>query len=186
MIKFFKVWSISRFRLMITAASMAAMLSFVSGCDQKQGVKVGDTPPGFSGTDLAGEYVSLGQFKGKVVVLYFWVNTCCGDNLKLLEPFYSKNEPRGLAVLAINSGDAQEVVQSFAKRNRLTFSLQADEHKMVSAQYGVFGYPTIFILDRNGVIREKILGGIANDKLESLVERQLKVTKSPTTPGQKS
>ncbi|RII29238.1 MAG: TlpA family protein disulfide reductase [Geobacter sp.] len=152
-------------------------LSVAVGCDTKQGVKIGDTPPGFSGTDITGEFVSLSQFKGKVVVLYFWTNSCCGDRLKLLEPFYRENKQRGLAVLAINVGDTKETVESYVKNNTLTFSFQTDEHKMISGHYGVFGFPTIFILDRNGVIREKILGNIPEDKLEKLIQRQFDIQK---------
>lgn len=146
------------------------------GCDEKRGVKLGDTPPGFSGTDINGEFVSLGQLKGKVVVLYFWTNSCCGDRLKLIEPFFGKNRDRGLAILAINVGDTDETVESYAKSNALTFSLLTDEHRMFSRQFGVLGFPTIFILDRNGVIREKILGDIQPARLEKLVSNQLDST----------
>lgn len=154
-----------------------ATLYFCLGCDNKQGVMIGGTPPGISGNDIHGEFVSLNQFKGKVVVLYFWTNSCCGDRLKLLEPFYSQNKDRGLAVLAVNVGDTKEIVESYAKTNGLTFTLQTDERAMTSRQYGVFGFPTIFILDRNGIIREKILGDIQIEKLQKLVVKQLNIQK---------
>ncbi len=145
------------------------LLSFLVGCEKRQGLKIGDSPPGFSGTDINGEFVSLSQFKGNVVVLYFWTNSCCGDRLKLLEPFYRRNKDRGLTVLAINEGNAKETVESYAKSNTLTFSFLTDDHKMISGRYGVFGFPTIVILDRNGIIRGKIRGAVEIAKLEKLV-----------------
>lgn len=161
----------------LMAILVLASFAFSSGCDQKQGVKIGGTPPEISGNDIHGEFVSLNQFKGKVVILYFWINSCCGERLKLLEPFYRQNKQRGLAVLAVNVGDTKEIVESFAKTNGLTFTLQTDERAMTSRQYGVFGFPTIFILDRNGIVREKILGDIKIEKLERLVVRQFNIQK---------
>ncbi len=153
-----------------------AAISFAFGCDKKQGVKIGDMPPGFSGTDTKGELVSLSQLKGKVVVLYFWTGSCCSGRLKLMEPFFNKNRDNGLAMLAVNVGDTNETVESYAKNNGLSFSLLTDEHRVISRQFGVFGFPTIFILDRNGVIREKILGDVQTEKLEKLVSQQLEST----------
>jgi peroxiredoxin len=154
---------------LLMAVLLLACLAFSSGCEEQKRVKSGEKPPGISGTDIHGEYISLNQFKGSVVILYFWRNSCCGDRLKQLEPYYSRNKDKGLAVLAINVGDTGEFVESYAKNSGLTFTLQTDEHAMTAREYGVFGFPTIFILDRVGTIRKKILGDIDTAQLEKLV-----------------
>jgi peroxiredoxin len=157
----------------LVAICLLAGLAFSPGCEKKKPVNVGEKPPEISGTDIHGEFVSLNQFKGNVVVLYFWKNSCCGDRLKQLEPYYSRNKFKGLTILAINVGDAGEIVDAYAKKSGLTFMLQADEHAMTSREYGVFGFPTIFILDRAGTIRKKILGDIDTSQLEKLVASYL-------------
>lgn len=157
----------------LAAIALLASLAVAHGCDQPQGVKVGAPPPSVSGSDIYGEYVTLDRFKGSVVVLYFWTNSCCADDLKELQPFYGRNGRRGLAVLAINERDTREIVESYAKRNGLTFTFQTDEHALTAQEYGVFGFPTIFILDRNGIVRDKILGHIPVARLEKLVSRYL-------------
>ena len=157
----------------LTAILLLSSLAFSSGCEEKQRVKSGDKPPGISGSDIHGELISLSRFKGNVVVLYFWRNSCCGDKLKQLEPFYSRNKDKGLAVLAINVGDTREFVESYAKNNGVTFTLQTDERAMTAREYGVFGFPTIFILDREGIIQKKILGDIDTAQLEKLVAQYL-------------
>ena len=53
----------------------------------------------------------------------------------------------------------------------------ADESSKRYKEYQVFGFPTIFILDNNGVVREKILGQIPIGKLQSLIEKQFKIQK---------
>jgi peroxiredoxin len=168
----FKCSKISRSDFFIAILVMAS-LAFSSGCDEKQGVKTGDKPPGISGTDVHGEYVSLNQFKGNVTVLYFWTKSCCGERIKQLEPYYSMNKHKGLAILAINVGNTRETVESYAKDNGLTFTLQTDERSMTSREYGVFGFPTIFILDREGTIQKKILGDIDTIQLEKVVAQYL-------------
>lgn len=152
---------------------MLASLACSSGCEEKKPAKSGEKPPAISGTDIHGEVISLDRFKGNVVVLYFWTNSCCADRLKLVEPYYSRNRDKGLAVLAINVGDSRDYVESYAKSNSLTFTLQTDERGMTSREYGVFGFPTIFILDREGIMRKKILGGIDTGQLEKLVAHYL-------------
>lgn len=150
-----------------------AALIFLSGCEEKRGVKVGDTAPTISGNDIDGNYVSLAGMKGKTVVLYFWTDSCCGENLKQLEPFYGRNRDRGLEIIAVNEMDPDEKVRAYAARNALSFTMLTDEHSMLFRQYNVAGFPTIFILDRNGVIREKVLGDMPVPKLVKLIERHL-------------
>ena len=151
---------------------------FLSGCDtKKQDIKKGDAAPQFSASDVSGGTISLSRNKGKIVVLYFWTNSCCGDSLKLVEPFYRANKRNNLEIAAINVGDSKEVVKSYASSNSLTFPILMDEHSTLFTQYNVFGYPTIFIIDKHGIIREKILGNIQTKQLEKLIQRQIDIQK---------
>ncbi len=159
------------------ALLMLAVLCLGPGCERKQPVAIGDKPPEIAGADLQGESVGLDRFKGRVVVLYFWADSCCRDRLKLLEPFYRKNRDRGLTLLAVNVGSPAKLVESFAKSAGLTFTLLTDEHSASAERYGVFGFPTVFILDGTGVVRQKVLGEISVEQLQKLVERQFAMQK---------
>ena len=152
-------------------------ITFLAGCENKQGVKIGDTSPEISGKDIQGKDISLSKLKGKVVILYFWKNSCCGDSLKKLEPFHSESKDKGLAVMAVNVGDSQEIVESYVKDYALTFTMLTDENSKLFNQYHVIGFPTIFILDKNGIVREKIIGEIQTEKLAKLVVKQFKIQK---------
>jgi peroxiredoxin len=146
---------------------------FLYGCTEQSVPKIGETPPVISCNDVTGEYISLNRLKGGVVVIYFWSSSCCGDRLKQHEPWFNLNQYKGLSILAVNVGDDESKVRLFAVKNGLTFTMLTDEHKMISRQYGVVGFPTIFILDRNGVIRNKIVGDIESAYLYKLVSRLL-------------
>ena len=156
---------------------MLASLVFFPGCEEKQGIKAGDTAPEFSGTDAHGQSVTLSQFKGNIVVLYFWTNSCCGDRLKFIEPLYSKNRQRGLAILAIDVGDPKEIVAAYARDNGLTFTMLTDQDGKIFRRYQLRGFPTIMILDKNGIVRQVVLGEVQPAQLERLVQRQFDLQK---------
>ena len=149
-------------------------LALITGCNNEQRIKIGDTPPEISGNDIHGKDISLRKLKGKVVVICFWTNSCCGDIVKRLEPFQSESKDKGLTVLAVNVGDSKETVESYAKNYALTFSILTDENSKLFKQYQVVGFPTIFILDKNGIVREKIMGDIQFENLLKLVVKQFK------------
>ena len=149
------------------------LLLCLCGCTENRGVVVGEKPPQISGTDINGEMVSMARYDGKVVVIFFWKSSCCGEKLKLLEPFYRHNREKGVEIVAINVGDSRDLVASYAKGGNLTFTMQSDEYAMTAREYGVFGYPTLFILDRQGVLRKKVLGEIPVEQLETVVAQYL-------------
>jgi peroxiredoxin len=159
--------------LLILMSAMAVSLAVLTGCENGQGVKIGGAPPEISGTDIHGGYVSLRKFKGKVVVIYFWTDSCCGGSLKQLVPLYDRHRYDGLEIIAINELGTKQDVARYAKDNTLTFTMLTDERSMLLKQYQVFGFPTIFILDRNGIVREKIMGDIQTAKLEKLTSAYL-------------
>ena len=165
---------------------MLVGLILSAGCDDKQVVKIGDNAPAISINDIYGEHISLSQLKGKVVIIYFWTNSCCGHGVKQLEPFYNRYKKAGIEILAINEMDSTKSVEAYAKDNALTFTILKDEHSILLRDYFAIGFPTIFILDKNGVIREKINGNISIEKLQTLVEKQLKIQKIMETDYEKT
>jgi len=151
---------------------MAGILILFSACEENRAVKIGEPAPEILGQDIYGRSVSLSRLKGKIVVIYFWTNSCCGNSVKELEAFYRKNKDHGLAVLAINEMDAATQVQSYAKRNGVTFTMVSDEKYAIFRRYGGVGLPAIFIIGRDGIVREKVLGDIDIARLEELIRHQ--------------
>jgi peroxiredoxin len=159
----------TRLSISWVACCFVVIILLFSGCKEAAAPKSGVPAPSISCNDVAGEYVNLSQLKGKVVVLYFWSSKCCGESLKLLEPFYQQHKYNGLAVLAIEVGGSKEVVTSFVKSNGLTFTNLTDEYESLARSYRVIGFPTIFVIDKGGVIRSKVSGEIRMEQLASLV-----------------
>ena len=173
-------------RIYFVALLVLATLSFCVGCEKKPPLKIGDNAPVISGNDIHGEPVGLDRFKGKIVVIFFWTNSCCGDKLKLLEPLFRQYKDKGLAILAVNEGNSKEEVETYTKTNDLTFVMQTDEYAITSKRYGIIGFPTIFILDKNGIIRKKILGDIQTEQLQKLILQQSTIQKEIEANYEKS
>ena len=149
--------------------AIIALSLIVSGCKETTATKVGAVAPNVSCNDISGEYFNLSQLKGKVVVLYFWSSKCCGESVKQLEPFYQKQKYSGLSLVAVEVGGSKETVSAFVKSNSLTFTNLMDEYDTLSRSYRVIGFPTIFVIDKAGVIRQKVSGEFQAGQLANLV-----------------
>lgn len=151
--------------LVISAFSVSAQVK----------LKVGDKAPDFSGQDQDGNQVTLKQYKGKKVILYFYPkdNTpgCTAEacNLRDNKDLLAKE---GYEVIGVSTDD-QTSHKDFKAKYSLPFPLIADTDKSINQQYGVWVEKerdgkkvwgtarTTFIIDEKGTITEVI------DKVET-------------------
>ncbi|HET6723584.1 MAG TPA: thioredoxin-dependent thiol peroxidase [Chitinophagaceae bacterium] len=128
----------------------------------------GDTAPIFSGKDQDGKKISLADYRGKKVILYFYSEagspTCTIESCNLRDN-YSLLKKKGFEVLGI-SPDDEKTQKKFEIKHKLPFPLIADNKHMITALYGVrdmkklFGREymgilrTTFIIDERGIIRK--------------------------------
>ncbi|WP_371873216.1 TlpA family protein disulfide reductase [Geomonas limicola] len=150
------------------------LCSTIIGCCVESPAPVsGNVAPAISGIDVSGEYFSLGQQKGKLVVLYFWSRKCCGDSLRHLNPLYLNYGYRGLSVVGIEAGSAAKDVHAFLNGAGIRFVNLTDEHGLLARTYQVAGYPTIFLIGQDGIVQRKISGEIRSEQLEKLIVQLL-------------
>jgi thioredoxin-dependent peroxiredoxin len=134
-------------------------------------LQAGDKAPTFSGVDQDGKKVSLSDFKGQKVVLYFYPEddtpTCTIQACNLRDN-YALLKKNGFKVLGISPDDVKSH-QKFREKFNLPFTLIADpEHKIID-KYGVWGlknlygreymglFRTTFVIDEKGVISKVFL-----------------------------
>ena len=118
--------------------------------------------PDFTLTDMDGQQVSLSQFRGKVVILNFWATWCppCREEMPSMEKLYRDYKDKGLVMLAVNVDDnGRKAVEKMLHKTPYTFPILLDNKQVAQKTYGVFRFPESFIIDRNGVVVEKIIGG---------------------------
>lgn len=109
--------------------------------------------------------LNLGNLKGNVIVLTFWTTWCsyCQEEMAELTKFYKEKKSDGIEVVGVNitsAENSQKEVIHFVQQSKLPFPVVLDVNGEVSKSYQVIGIPTSYIIDENGMIREKVLGPI--------------------------
>jgi len=109
-------------------------------------LEVGEKAPAFRTTDQDGDEVSLGDFKGKKVVLYFYPKDDtpgCTKEACSFRDGWSKFRRKGVAVLGV-SVDDEKSHRRFADKFSLPFRLLADTDKDIVKAYGVWGEKSMY------------------------------------------
>jgi cytochrome c biogenesis protein CcmG, thiol:disulfide interchange protein DsbE len=133
--------------------------STVTDADPAVGAGVGRVAPDFALQALDGSTFRLSEQRGKPVVLNFWA-TWCGPCQNELPAIQKAAEHFGDDVVfaGVDQGEKSEVVQSFADKLGLTFTIPMDTDGTIGYNYGVQGLPTTFFIDRNGVVQSLWMG----------------------------
>jgi peroxiredoxin Q/BCP len=104
-------------------------------------LKEGDKAPDFTATTTDGTRLSLSDFKGKNVVLYFYPRVDRPGSTKESCSFrddFGNFESKGVVILGVST-DSQKSHAKFAEKHKLPFTLLADEDKQIVQAYGVWG-----------------------------------------------
>ena len=121
----------------------------------------GTKAPDFSFPDLDGKNVSLSDFRGKIVLLNIWATWCrpCVEEMPSIERLYNKFKKDDLVVLAVSIDiKGKKVVDPFMKIHKLSFKALLDTKGSIQNLYRTTGVPESFIIDKNGIILQKIIG----------------------------
>ena len=135
--------------------------------------------PDFTLEDMDGEPHTLSALRGKVVVLNFWASWCgpCREELPSLEALYQALKDKGLVVLGINEWESPDHVFSYMGQLAVepSFPILFDRESKVAERYGIRGLPTTLVVDRQGRVVYRAIGGRNFDhpKVRALFERLL-------------
>lgn len=105
----------------------------------------------FTLTDLQGNSWTLGDLRGKVVLVNFWATWCppCRSEMPDLEALYNQYKDQGFVVLAISDEDAEKV-KKYIDENHYTYTILLDPGRKVNDEYNIEGIPKSFVYDREG------------------------------------
>lgn len=134
------------------------------------GIGIGNIAPSFTLKDLDGNEVSLGDYKGKKILLNFWASWCppCRAEMPDMESFYQNYKDKGYVVIAVNAASTEKNsldAPDFVKKNDLTFPVLVDEKGSINARYNVMSLPTSYFIDSDGVIRNKVIGAMSEEHM---------------------
>ena len=125
--------------------------------------ELGDTAPDFQLEDTAGNKVSLEGLRGKVVLINFWATWCppCRAEMPSMEKLNEAMADEDFVMLAINvEENGRTSVPEFLNKTPHAFPILYDDQGVVQALYGVYKFPESFVVRKDGIIDDKVIGAI--------------------------
>jgi len=115
--------------------------------------------------NLAGQTISLRQYKGKVVLVNFWASWCepCKEEFSELIYLQEKYESQGLVVLAVNLAESRPRIKTFLQSNLFSeaaLPIVLDNSSLTYRAWKVRGIPTTYLVDRQGIAQAYWMGPI--------------------------
>ncbi len=114
----------------------------------------------FTLTLFDGRQLSLEELRGQVVFLNFWASWCppCRAEARTLEAAWQKYQERDVVFVGVNIQDTEEAARGFLQEFGITYPNGRDGAGKIAIDYGVWGLPETFIIDRDGRITYKHIG----------------------------
>lgn len=122
-------------------------------------LQIGDTAPAFEGVNQNNEKVSLTDYSGKTVILFFYpkdMTPGCTAQACNLGENYAELQKMGMEVIGV-SADSVARHQKFTDKYSLPFTLIADEDKTIIKAYGVWGMKKLYGREYEGIYRETFI-----------------------------
>ena len=146
--------------------------------------------PDFQVTDLKGEALSLEKYRGQVVLLDFWATWCgpCIAEMPKVKKTYEKYKDQNFQIIGISLDQSEEPLTAYIEKEGLAWIHYWDESREIRTLYGVWGIPSAFLIDGEGVIRKASLGGFdVESAVAELVEENLaRPADTPISPPSES
>ena len=150
---------------------------------------VGMAAPDFSLPDIQGKTVRLSDYRGKVVFVNFWATWCkpCKEEMPSMEILCENFKSEDFVMLAISMDrvTTKKDIPPFIESMKLTFPILTDSWGQTDKRYKLMGVPETYIIDQNGVLREKVIGPrdwTLKDSVVTVVQllqKQPKAVKAP-------
>ena len=137
---------------------------------------IGKPAAPFSLKTFDGAPISLESLRGRVVVINFWASWCypaCYEEAPVLARTWEALKGRDVTFLGIDIQDKEEAARKFIAQFRFTFPNAPDPAGRVSVDYGVYGVPETFFIDRAGRVRWKHVGALTDELVRQRVETLL-------------
>jgi cytochrome c biogenesis protein CcmG/thiol:disulfide interchange protein DsbE len=147
---------------------------------------VGKNAPTFAGVMPSGEAFNSESLKGKVYLVSFWATwctTCKADEPQIAELGRAFKDQADFKIVGIATQDTLDNVKEYLARGGRPYANLFDDKGKLAIDFGVYGVPETYLVDRQGKIVEKMVGPIDPPKLHRRVKELLAATAAPGKAG---
>ena len=142
--------------------------------DEMHNLAVGKPAPEIDGVDLDGKPMKLSDYRGKVVVLVFWGSWCgpCMEEVPHERELVERLEDKPFALLGVDCEEDKQAARAVMERERMTWPSWYDGTRgegPIAQRYQIRGYPSTFVLDAKGIIREGKVGAGLDQAVDELL-----------------
>ena len=125
----------------------------------------------FELTTLAGDVVSIADYRGKIVMIDFWSSWCvpCRAEGPVLAETYRTWRDRGVEFIGIAIWDSEGPVLDFIELNGIEYVNGIDASGLTAVDFGVTGIPEKFFVNAEGRIVRKVIGPNTRETLDSIL-----------------
>ena len=131
--------------------------------------------PNFALVLLDGKSFQFSEHKGKPVLINFFASWClpCREEMPVLEKIVRDYQPKGVVFLGIAVDDTEEKMKDFIKRYDVTFPVGLDKTAEIQKSFGLYGIPTTYFIDKNGIINYFHSGVVTEELLQHELDKLL-------------
>jgi cytochrome c biogenesis protein CcmG, thiol:disulfide interchange protein DsbE len=146
----------------------------------REGLQIGDRAPALSAA-VGGRPIDLEQVTGASIApaaldgrarwLVFGATWCepCREEAPAIQAAHARFAGRGLTIVSVNVHEHAEEVRSFAQAAGLSYPMMVDSTGAIAQHFGVYGYPTHYFIDYDGVVRARYLGPMTAAQIEERI-----------------
>ena len=159
-------------------AGCARLNPFLRG-DQTlaKGPCVGAPAPEFEGQDFDGKRIKLSEQRGKVVAVVFWATWCppCRAMIPHERELVERYRGKPFVLIGVNNDENHDAARKMIAAERMTWPIckTTGTHDPINQRWKVESWPTVYVLDANGIIR---YSGVRGPALDNAINRLLEET----------
>jgi peroxiredoxin len=131
----------------------------------------------FTVKDMNGADVRLADYKGKVILINFWATWCppCKAEIPGFIELYDRYKDKGLVILGVSGDDDAATLRSFASAMKINYPMLVgrDQEQLLDAYGPLYGYPTSYIVGRDGAICGRHIGPATKEQFEREIKALL-------------
>ena len=140
--------------------------------------------PDFSFTSAQGEYISLEDLKGKVVMLDFWATWCgpCVASVPDIRNLYKRYADQPFVLIGISSDHDEGAWRQFTEKNKMVWPQYLDEDRRIQRLFNVRAFPTYVLIDYEGIVQMQSIGfsWARAASLDDAIKKQMKIVAKST------